>query len=45
LDIIKRVTTYIPEKNQFVVGTIKNKTADNFIIDINSPMDGILGVL
>lgn len=45
MDIIKRVTTYIPDKNHFVIGVIKNKTGENFIVDINAPMDGILGNL
>lgn len=45
IDIIKRVTTYLPEKNHFVVGTVKGKTGDSFIIDINSPLDGILAGL
>ena len=45
VDIIKKVTTYMPERNHFVVGVIKNKIGDNFIVDINAPMEGILGGL
>ena len=45
IDIIKKVTTYIPEVNQFVIAIIKNKTSDNFIVDINAPLDGMLGAL
>lgn len=28
-----------------MIGVIKNKTTDNFILDINAPFDGILGAL
>jgi exosome complex RNA-binding protein Rrp4 len=45
VNVIKRVTTYIPEKNHFVVGIIKNRVGDNFMVDINAPMDGVLGGL
>ena len=45
VDINKNVTTYIPEKNNFVVGIIKAKVGDNFVVDINGPVDGILGSL
>lgn len=40
--IATRVTTYMPEKNHFVIGVIKNKIGDNFLVDINAPLDAIL---
>jgi exosome complex component RRP40 len=39
------VTTYLPERNQFVIGVIKSRGGDSFTVDINAPMDGILGGL
>ena len=45
VDVIKKVTTYIPEKNHFVVGIIKNRAGDNYIVDINGPVDATLGNL
>jgi exosome complex component RRP40 len=44
-DVIRKVATYIPEKNHFVVGIIKSRVGDNYIVDINAPVDGILGNL
>lgn len=45
VDVSKKVTTYIPEKNNFVVGVIKARVGDNYLVDINSPVDGVLGNL
>ena len=45
VDISKKVTTYLPEVNHFVIGTIKNRTGESFIVDINAPLDGTLGGL
>jgi exosome complex component RRP40 len=42
LTIMTRVTTYMPEKNHFVVGVIKNKIGDNLLVDINAPLDATL---
>jgi exosome complex RNA-binding protein Rrp4 len=35
----------VPEVNQFVIGIIKNRIGDNFVVDINAPHDGMLGGL
>jgi len=45
VDVSKKVTTYMPEKNNFVVGIIKAKVGDNYLVDINAPIDGVLGNL
>jgi exosome complex RNA-binding protein Rrp4 len=31
--------------NQFVVGVIRNKMGEGFIVDINAPQDALLGGL
>lgn len=36
---------YLPNKNDLVIGVVKIKTADNFILDIGAPFDGVLGGL
>jgi len=36
---------YLPNKNDLVIGVVKIKTADNFILDIGAPLDGVLGGL
>lgn len=36
---------YVPNKNDLVIGVVKIKTADNFIVDIGAPLDSILGGL
>lgn len=45
LSVSKKTPTYIPEKNHFVIGVVKNKVGDNFIVDINAPVDATLGGL
>jgi exosome complex RNA-binding protein Rrp4 len=35
----------MPEKNHFVIGIVKNRVGDNVIVDINAPLDGVLGGL
>ena len=45
VDVLKRGTTYVPEKGHFVVGIIKNRVGENFIVDVNAPVDGTLGNL
>ena len=45
IDLSKKVTTYFPEKNHFLIGIVKTKTADSFVVDINAPTDGTLGAL
>jgi exosome complex component RRP40 len=45
VDVIKKVTTYVPEVNQFAIGIIKNRIGETFIVDINAPHDGSLGAL
>lgn len=35
----------MPEKNHFVIGIVKNRVGENVIIDINAPLDGVLGGL
>lgn len=36
---------YSPVKNDLVIGIVKVRTAETFIVDIGAPMDGILGGL
>ena len=45
LDLHKKSTTYIPEKNEFVIGIIKMKIGESYVVDINSPLDGSFGIL
>lgn len=40
--IATKITTYMPEKNHFVIGVIKNKIGENFLVDLNAPLDGTL---
>ena len=36
---------YEPQKGDLVIGTIKMKSADYYIVDIGAPLDAILGAL
>ena len=36
---------YEPQKGDLVIGTIKMKSSDYYIVDISAPLDGTLGAL
>jgi exosome complex RNA-binding protein Rrp4 len=36
---------YEPVKGDLVIGTVKIKSADYYILDIGAPLDGTLGAL
>ena len=44
--IIKKFSSfYLPKKNDLVVGTVKVRTSETFILDIGAPLDATLGAL
>lgn len=45
LSLSKFPVQYLPARNDFVIGVIKVKTSETFIVDIGAPMDAVLGGL
>lgn len=45
LNFQKFAIQYIPAKNDLVIGRVKLRTSENFIVDFNAPLDGVLGGL
>lgn len=43
--MIRFPVQYLPAKNDLVVGVVKVRTAETFILDIAAPLDAILGGL
>ena len=45
LSLFKFPLQYIPNKNDLVIGIVKVRASEHFIVDINAPLDAILGAL
>ena len=42
IDIVNKTTTFLTQKNQFLIGIIKNRVGDNYLVDINAPTQATL---
>ena len=45
VSLMKFPCQYLPFKNDLVIGIVKVRAAEHFIVDIKAPLDGILGAL